>query len=83
MLVSRRITQELIEAGSLLQVRGELGFVSRKTCRSILQTNGVGINNSIERLCEAGILDGQEALELEKHFLVDEDGEKIWSQKCS
>ena len=81
MLVSRRITQELIEAGSLLQVRGELGFVSRKTCRSILQTNGVGINNSIERLCEAGMLDGQEALEIEKHFLVDEDGEKIWSQR--
>ena len=46
-----------------------------------MQTNGVGINNSIERLCEAGMLDGQEALEHEKHFLVDDDGEKIWSQK--
>lgn len=81
MLVSRRITQELIEAGSLLEVRGELGFVSRKICRNILQTNGRGINNSIERLCQLGLLDGQEGLESEKYFLVSEAGEKIWSQK--
>ena len=81
MLVSRRITQELIETGSLLAVRGELGFVSRKTCINILQTNGRGINNSIERLCQTGLLDGEEGLEIEKHFLLSDEGEKIWSQK--
>ena len=81
MLVSRRITQELIESGSLLAVRGELGFVSRKTCINILQTNGRGINNSIERLCQTGLLDGEEGLEIEKHFLLSDEGEKIWSQK--
>jgi hypothetical protein len=81
MLVSRRITQELIETGSLLEVRGELGFVSRKTCINILQTNGLGINNSIERLCQTGLLDGQEGLELEQHFLLSEEGERIWSQR--
>lgn len=81
MLVSRRITQELIETGSLLAVRGELGFVSRKTCINILQTNGRGINNSIERLFQTGLLDGEEGLEIEKHFLLSDEGEKIWSQK--
>ena len=81
MLVSRRITQELIESGSLLAVRGELGFVSRKTCINILQTNGRGINNSIDRLCQSGLLEGEEGLELEKHFLLSDEGEKIWSQK--
>ena len=81
MLVSRRITQELIEAGSLVEVRGELGFVTRKTCISILQTNGRGINNSIERLCQTGLLDGEEGMEIEKHFLLSEEGQKIWSQK--
>lgn len=81
MLVSRRITQELIETGSLVEVRGELGFVSRRTCINILQTNGKGINNSLERLARAGGLEGQEGLELEKHFLLQEDGEKIWSQR--
>lgn len=81
MLVSRRITQELIESGSLVEVRGELGFVSRKTCINILQTNGRGINNSIERLGQAGLLEGEEGLELEKHFLLSEAGETIWSQK--
>ena len=81
MLVSRRITQELIESGSLLEVRGELGFVGRKTCINVLQTNGRGINNSIDRLSQLGMLDGEEGLEIEKHFLLSEEGEKIWSQK--
>lgn len=81
MLVSRRITQELIEKGSLLAVRGELGFVSRKTCINILQTNGRGINNSINRLFHAASLDGQEGLEIDEHFLKSEEGETIWSQK--
>jgi hypothetical protein len=71
----------LIETGSLLEVRGELGFVSRKTCINILQTNGRGINNSIERLCQSGLLEGEEGLELEQHFLLSEEGEKIWSQR--
>ena len=81
MLVSRRITQELIESGSLVEVRGELGFVARKTCINVLQTNGRGINNSIDRLSQSGTLDGEEGLEIEKHFLLSEEGEKIWSQK--
>ena len=81
MLVSRRITQELIEAGSMLEVRGELGFVSRKTCINVLQTNGRGINNSIDRLSQLGLLDGEEGLEIEKHFLLSDEGEKIWSQR--
>ena len=81
MLVSRRITQELIESGSLVEVRGELGFVGRKTCINVLQTNGRGINNSIDRLSQSGMLDGEEGLEIEKHFLLSEEGEKIWSQK--
>ena len=81
MLVSRRITQELIESGSLVEVRGELGFVGLKTCINVLQTNGRGINNSIDRLSQSGMLDGEEGLEIEKHFLLSEEGEKIWSQK--
>ena len=54
---------------------------AQRTCINILQTNGKGINNSIKRLRFAGDLDGQEALELEKHFLKDEDGGYVWSQK--
>ena len=82
MLVSRRITQELIESGSLVEVRGDLGFVNHKTCINVLQTNGRGINNSIDRLTQSGMLDGEEGLEIEKHFLLSEEGEKLWSQKA-
>ena len=39
LLVSRRITQEFIEASSALEIRGDLAFVSRKTTVGILQTN--------------------------------------------
>ncbi len=81
MLVSRRITQEFIEAVTPPEIKGELAFVQRKTTINILQTNGKGLNNSEERLFEAGSLDGQEALELDKHFALSEDGQKIWSQK--
>ena len=49
----------------MLEVRGELGFVSRKTCINVLQTNGRGINNSIDRLSQLGLLDGEEGLEIE------------------
>jgi hypothetical protein len=80
-LVSRRITQELIEAGGLVEVRGELAFVNRRTSIGILQTNGKGLNNCIDRLGKAGSLDGQEGLEIEKHFLLTENSEAIWSQK--
>lgn len=81
MLVSRRITQELIESNSFVEVIGELGFVSKRACISILQTNGKGLKNSISRISMAGTLEGSEALEIEKHFLVDGHGEKAWSQK--
>ena len=37
MLVSRRITQDLIESGSLVDVRGDIGFVDHKTCIYVLQ----------------------------------------------
>ena len=60
---------------------GELGFVNKRTCISILRTNGVGIKNSIERLKQNGSLDGQEGIELDKHFSITEDESLIWSQK--
>ena len=81
MLVSRRITQELIESGGIIETRGELAFVNKSSTIKILQTNGVGLRNSIERLKNGDSLEGQEGLELEKHFLLTEKDEKIWSQK--
>ena len=81
MLVSRRITQEFIEAVPPPEIKGELAFVQRKTTINILQTNGKGLNNSEERLFQAGSLDGQEGLEIDKHFALNEDGQKTWSQK--
>ena len=81
MLVSRRITQEFIEAVPPPEIKGELAFVQRKTTINILQTNGKGLNNSEERLFQAGSLDGQEGLEIDKHFALSEDGQKTWSQK--
>ena len=81
MLVARRVTQEFIEASSKPEIRGELAFVKRKTTINILQTNGKGLNNSKQRLFEAGTLEGQEALELDKHFIKSEEDEMLWSQK--
>ena len=81
MLVSRRITQELIEANGIVHASGELLFVDRRTSIKVLQTNGLGINNAVDRLVKLDSLDGQEGLELEKHFVLDESGEKAWSQK--
>ena len=81
MLVSRRITQELIESKGLVETRGELAFVNKSTTIKILQTNGVGLKNSVNRLMTSDSLDGQEGLELEKHFLLSEKEEPIWSQK--
>ena len=81
MLVSRRITQELIDTKGIIKTSGDLVFVNRKTSIKILQTNGRGINNSIKRLATSDSLDGQEGLELEKHFILDESGLKGWSQE--
>ena len=81
MLVSRRITQELIESGGLVETRGELAFVNRPTTIKILQTNGVGLRNSINRLSTSDSLEGQEGLEIEKHFIQTKKDETIWSQK--
>ena len=41
MLVSRRITQELIESKGLVETRGELAFVNKSTTIKILQTNAI------------------------------------------
>ena len=81
LLVSRRITQELIDGDGLVDAIGNLLFVDRKTSINILQTNGLGINNSIKRLAKADSLDGQESLEIDEHFMVTEDGSHAWSQK--
>ena len=81
MLVSRRVTQELIESGSLVEVRGELGFIGRKTCINVLQTNGRGINNSIERLSQSGMLDGEEGLEIENTFYLVKKEKKFGAKK--
>ena len=37
MFVSRRIAQDLIESGALVEVRVDLGFVDHKTCINVLQ----------------------------------------------
>ena len=81
LLVSRRITQELIEGEGLVDAIGHLLLVDRKTSINILQTNGLGINNAIHRLARADSLDGQEGLEIDQHFIVAEDGTHAWSQK--
>ncbi len=81
LLVSRRITQEFIEAGGTLEIRGELAFVSRKTTVGILQTNYKGLNNSWERLRAAGTEEGEEALVIEKDFLESEERQLLISQR--
>ena len=81
LLVSRRITQELIDGDGLVDSVGHLLFVDRKTSINILQTNGLGIRNAITRLAQADSLDGQESLELDQHFMVAEDGSHAWSQR--
>jgi len=73
--------QTSLKATSLIRVRGNLGFVMRKACINILQTNDKGMNYSVKRLQKAGSLEGQEALEIEKHYLKTDEGETIWSQK--
>lgn len=81
LLVSRRITQEFIEAGGTLEIRGDLAFVSRKTTVGILQTNYKGLSNSWERLRTAGTEEGEEALELNKDFLESDERQLLISQR--
>jgi hypothetical protein len=81
LLVSRRITQEFIEAGGTLEIRGDLAFVSRKTTVGILQTNYKGLYNSWERLRTAGTEEGEEALVIEKDFLQSEERQVLISQR--
>lgn len=81
LLVSRRITQEFIDAGGTLEIRGELAFVSRKTTVGILQTNYKGLNNSWERLRTAGTEEGEAALEINKDFLESEERQVLISQR--
>ena len=81
MLVSRRITQELLDHGGMVEMKDGLAFVNKKTTIKILQTNGLGLKNSIKRLASSGSLEGQEGIEIDKHFVVEEDGTKAWSQK--
>ncbi|MCT0219104.1 hypothetical protein KQ304_08850 [Synechococcus sp. CS-1329] len=81
MLVSRRITQEFMEMGDDLVIRGELAFVSRKTTVSILQTNYQGLSNSWSRLRSTGTEDGEEALEIDKDFVEAEAKIVLISQR--
>jgi hypothetical protein len=81
LLVSRRITQEFIDANSTVVLRGELAFVSKRMTVNILQTNHKGINNSWKRIQTDGTLEGEEAVELDKHFIEHEAGEILFSQK--
>lgn len=77
LLVSRRITQEFLSLGDALVFVGSRAFVPKNTAVAILQTNHKGLNNSWARLGQAGQLDGAEAVEIDKHFRVDEQ-RKLW-----
>jgi hypothetical protein len=81
LLVSRRITQEFVEAGGTVEIRGALAFVTRKSTVSILQTNYKGLANSWERLRQAGMEEGEEALEIGKDFLESEARQLLLSQR--
>lgn len=81
LLVSRRITQEFMEVGDELEIRGSLAFVSRKATVGILQINYMGLNNSWERPRQAGSVDGEHALETGKDFLENEERKLLISQR--
>lgn len=81
LLVSRRITQEFIEAGGSIEIRGALAFVTRRSTVSILQTNHLGFNNAWERLRIAGTAEGEEALEINKDFLENDERQLLLSQR--
>lgn len=81
LLVSRRITQEFVEAGGTVEIRGQLAFVTRKSTVAILQTNYKGLGNSWERLRMAGTAEGEQALEIGKDFLESEERQLLFSQR--
>jgi hypothetical protein len=81
LLVSRRITQEFVEAGGTVEIRGELAFVTRKSTVAILQSNYKGLANSWQRLRLAGGVEGEEALEIGKDFLESEQRQLLLSQR--
>ena len=81
LLVSRRITQEFVEAGGTVEIRGQLAFVTRKSTVAILQTNYKGLGNSWERLRMAGTSEGEQALEIGKDFLESEERQLLFSQR--
>ncbi|WP_320666988.1 hypothetical protein [Prochlorococcus sp. MIT 1307] len=79
-LVSRRITQEFVESAEDFIIKNELAFVPKKSTIYILQTNGIGYKNTLDRLRKEGSAEGPEALEIDKHFVLIEE-ERLWSQK--
>jgi len=81
LLVSRRITQEFVEAGGTVEIRGQLAFVTRKSTVAILQTNYKCLGNSWERLRMAGTAEGEQALEIGKDFLESEERQLLFSQR--
>lgn len=81
LLVSRRITQEFVDAGGTVEIRGELAFVTRKSTVAILQTNYKGLGNAWERLRTAGTFEGEQALEIGKDFLESEERQLLLSQR--
>lgn len=83
LLVSRRITQEFVEAGPTVEIRGALAFVTRKSTVSILQTNFKGFNNSWQRVRLAdGQAEGEQSLEVGKDFLENEARQLLLSQRA-
>ena len=47
-----------IEANGIVHTSGELLFIDKRTSIKVLQTNGLGIKNSINRLVRSDSLDG-------------------------
>lgn len=80
LLVSRRITQEFLTVSDTLLFRGSRAFVPKKTTIAILQTNHKGFNNSWARVRGAGQLEGSEAVEIDKHFTVNDENTLFFSE---
>lgn len=80
LLVSRRITQEFLTVGESLVFSGNRAFVPKKTTVAILQTNHKGFNNAWGRVRTAGQLEGSEAIELDKHFTLDDEKNLYFSE---
>lgn len=80
LLVTRRITQEFMEPGGALVIQGKLAFLSKKTTVSILQTNFKGFNNSWKRLRKDGSDQGEDALRINRDFILDDNRQELISQ---